>query len=141
MQNSPHIDTGYAIGHPWYYLLGGDILFPKQILADVKDSGFQGYMTEDIDKIDRRSEPKRSADLRALKQRIEAGLFSSLSRYRELAGYVRNYRLRYGIDPNFAKCRDMHTNIGLKYNHICHDFAHLVYLDKLDTGQMELFDF
>lgn len=141
MQKSSHIDTGYSVGHPWYYLLGGDILSPKEILADVIESDFQGYLTDDIDKLNRKAEPRRSAELRALKQKVKAGLFCSLSRYRELAGHVRNYRLRYGIDPEGARCRDMHTNIGLKYNHICHDFAHLITLDDLLNRQGDLFGF
>lgn len=36
-------DTGYNSGHPWYYILGGKVLPPKEILKAVEKTGYEGY--------------------------------------------------------------------------------------------------
>lgn len=48
---------GYHAGHPWYYLLGGDVPTPKQIQAAAAASDYCGYMAEELSKIDRQCEP------------------------------------------------------------------------------------
>ncbi|MBL4645540.1 MAG: hypothetical protein JKY99_03665 [Rhizobiales bacterium] len=141
MTHSSRIDTGYSNGHPWHYVLDGDIRSPKQILADVKASGIRGYMIEDIDKASKLVEPKRSAKLRQLTSQVKGRLHCDLSRYREVVLQLHRDRLCDRNAQAEPRCRDVHVSVSLKYNHICNDFAHLIYLESIDMGQMELFDF
>ena len=53
MKKTPKNLTGYNFGHPWYYVLGGEILSPKQIRADVSAGNYQGYMAEEINAVDK----------------------------------------------------------------------------------------
>lgn len=52
-------DTGYPIGHPWHYVLGGDIPSPEQILAYVA-SDYRGYREGKIERAHNAAEPRRS---------------------------------------------------------------------------------
>lgn len=131
----------YNTGHPWYYLLGGKVLKPREILVNVKLSGYQGYMADDILQADKKSEPQRSETLRKIKAKVLCDLWQDISRYRECANQLRKYRLTN--DPQYAGriCDDIHTAISLKHNHIYNDLAHLNFLDRLLTKQKDLFDF
>lgn len=131
----------YNTGHPWYYLLGGKILKPKEILVDVKLSGYQGYMAEDILQADKKSEPQRSETLRKIKAEVLANLWCDISSYRKYANQLRKYLLTN--NPKYAGriCDDIHTNMSIKHSHIFNDLAHLNFLDNLLTKQKDLFDF
>jgi len=129
---------GYSSGHPWYYVLGGEVLRPKQILADCRLSDYKGCSAAEIERADRLTEPGRSDTLRQIQQSHLAQLKSDLSRYRE---YVRALRTdREDGRPPAPECRDVHVALSLKHNHLVNDFAHLIYLDDLLSRQKDLFD-
>lgn len=132
-------NTGYNSGHPWYYLLGGTVLKPTEILDRVNAHGYQGYMADDILQADSKPEPQRSEALRSIKTEVLKGFWGSLSRYRELANQLRHYRQTN--DPKYAgaTCDNVHTNISLKHNHIYNDIAHLQLLEECLTRQKDLF--
>ena len=44
-------------------------------------------------------------------------------------------------DPENPVCRDIHTNISLKHNHLFNNLAHLHYIDELLSFQEDLFGF
>lgn len=129
--------SGYSPEHPWYYLLGGPILRPKQILNMVKDSGDKGYI--EIDKLDRKSEPQRSESLRSLRLKVVSELRNDLSKYRHFAFELKHYRITHPLQDKYISCDDIHTNICFKHNHIYNDFAHLIQIDKLLAKQLDLF--
>lgn len=131
--NSNH----YAPSHPWYYLLGGDILKPSAILAEVKTSGYRGYLSSQIEKSANKSEPQRSIELRKLDNESRSALFSDISRYRECVRELRLIREQH--NENRTECLDIHVSISLKHNHIYNDFAHLIRLDELLSEQPDLF--
>ena len=132
---------GYKPGHSWYYKLGGKVLRPKQILAAVKLSGYQGYRLDDIQQADNKPEPQRSAALRNIRQEVLARLISDLSCYRQLACELRDYRALDEADrPEQPICSDIHTGLSLKHNHLYNDFAHLALIDDLLSSQLDLFD-
>ena len=128
----------YNAGHPWYYKLGGTILRPKEILATVKLSGYQGYMADDIVRIDKKAEPERSKALREIKGKCVKDLWKNISCYRNLAHKLRFERKLSGIDALSGSSNELHTSMSLKHNHIYNDLAHLNYLNTLFT-QFELF--
>tara|TARA_R110002096_G_scaffold425908_2_gene635010 strand:- start:593 stop:1000 length:408 start_codon:yes stop_codon:yes gene_type:complete len=130
--------NGYNAGHPWYYKLGGTILTPKEILTTVKLSGYQGYMADDIVRIDKKAEPERSKALREIKDKILVSMWRNISCYRLLANQLRFERKLNGIDRLNTSSNELHTSMSLKHNHIYNDLAHLNYLDDLLT-QFELF--
>lgn len=129
----------YAAGHPWYYLLGGKILSPKEILAAVKEKNIKGYMEDEIETINRKHEPQRSEALRALEKKIIADYRQNLSRYLELARALRRRR-REGLEAsNPSQCEDIHVNISLKQSHLINNLAHLHQIHELLTYQLDLF--
>lgn len=129
----------YVAGHPWYYLLGGKILSPKEILAAVKEKNIKGYMEDEIETINRKHEPQRSEALRALEKKIIADYRQNLSRYLELARALRRRR-REGLEAsNPSQCEDIHVNIGLKQSHLINNLAHLRQIHELLTYQLDLF--
>lgn len=131
---------GYGPGHPWYYVLGGPVLFPKEILAGVIASGYRGYMAHDIDKADAKSEPQRSQQLRRIRQQVRADLRDDLSRYREVARDLSRLRKQSQPDSSAPQCDAIHTAASLKHNHIYNGLAHLALLDALLSHQPDLFD-
>ena len=133
--------AGYHAGHPWYYLLGGDIPMPKQILNLVKIGDYQGYAAADIKAADERHEPKRSAELRKFQQKFKQDLQQDISRYRQVVRELRKERAENPPQEPFQCCNDVHTAMSLKFSHLINDFAHLVYLDDLLSRQADLFDF
>jgi len=130
----------YHPGHCWFYKLGGKRLSLKAIRASVMQSGYIGYMREDIDKADALPEPKRSIKLREFKAKVMQDLASDIARYRQCARELAQHRKIHGqIDEN--ECADIFVSISLKHNHIYNDFAHLITLKKLLNKQPSLFDF
>lgn len=129
---------GYDAGHPWYYYRGGPVLKPSQISSAVKSAGYKGYLQEDIEKAAKQAEPKRSATLQELKERVTQSLRRNLSSYRSLVRELRKYRLA-NPEPTDVICDTVHQSICLKHNHIYNDFAHLFLLAEHRSKQLELF--
>lgn len=132
-------ENSYNAGHPWYYLLGGAIPRPKQILAGVKESGYQGYMADAIREADHKAEPKRSALLRSIETKVLDEIRRDLSQYRSLAHALHRYRLQAGLISDLLVCEDIHVSISLKYCHLYNGFAHLNYLKNFMSYQPDLF--
>lgn len=132
---------GYGAGHPWYYLLGGAVLSPKQIKEKVRRSGYQGYLGDYITTADRKPEPQRSQALRSLRARAVEKLARDLSGYRCRALELHRYRAANPLSERPTCCADIHTNISLKHNHLVNDFAHLITIDALLGVQRDLFGF
>ena len=131
--------TGYNFGHPWYYVLGGEILSPKQIRAEVSAGNYQGYMADDVHAVDKKHEPHRSEALRAFKAKFMKDLAEDISHYRQIACAIRRDRAENTIFIEPDSCADIHTDISLKYAHIYNDFAHLNYIEDLLAQQGDLF--
>lgn len=140
MEKTLRTHCGYSAGHPWYYLLGGEIHRPKQIALLVKVEDYCGYLRDEIAAIGKRSEPRRSSDLRAMKTKCIRDLFRDIARYRALAFELRELRENGHTSKQHGICDDIHTNIGLKFSHIFNDFGHLNALEKLGHHQMDLLD-
>lgn len=130
--------AGYRSGHPWYYVLGGDWLRPKQILENVWKSGYGGYLAKDLQKANKLAEPRRSETLQLYRERFKSELRQDLSGYRESVRKLRDHRRNVEPDGK-PECTDAHTSVSLKHNHLVNDFAHLILLDKLIPEQLELF--
>ena len=112
---------------------------PRKILQDAIACEYKGYAREDIAAIDKKSEPRRSDELRKLRTKLYADYKQDLSRYRELACQLHKDR-KVGLDdPEKPVCRDIHTNISLKHNHLFNNLAHLHYIDELLSFQNDLF--
>lgn len=129
----------YSSGHPWYYFLGGAVLSPRQIQEAVRQSGYQGYLGDEIALAAKKSEPKRSQSLRVLRARAVSELKRDLSGYRRRALELHRHRAINTTPEQPVSCDDIHTNISLKHNHLTNDFAHLTYLDALLNQQGDLF--
>ncbi len=135
-----HSYTEYNSGHPWYYYLGGAVLYPKQIIEDVKATGYCGYLVEEIESLDQCDEPQRSEGLRKLRIKIVEEINSDLSRYRALARELHEYcKTQPPIQEGVSVAHDIHTNISLKHNHLFNGFAHLITIDDFLAIQPDLF--
>lgn len=139
MKTRPENLTGFSAGHPWYYTLGGAILSPKQIRADVLESDCQGYMAEDIQAVDKKPEPHRSEALRAFKVKFTKELAKDISCYRQTACKIRQDRVENPMDVEPDLCADIHVDISLIYSHISNDFTHLNSIEDLLAQQGDLF--
>ena len=64
----------YNIGHPWYFVLGGSAPSPRYIRDQVAETGQTGYLRADIEQLDRKPEPQRSATLRELRDKVKTDL-------------------------------------------------------------------
>lgn len=129
---------GYPVGHCWYYRLGGEILKPKAIRAVVIETGYGGYLSEDINRADQAAEPARSQKLRALKDQVLEDLSCDLSRYRQVAFEIHGLRREgIAIDKPITNCPYM--TMSLRYAHVSNGFAHLARIDALLTQQGDLF--
>lgn len=128
----------YCAGHPWYYVRGNEVLSPKEIRQSAMDSGYRGYLKDDILQIDQMSEPKRSQKLRQIREKTIQDLKEDISRYRQCNLALHRYRLKWLERDEPFGCHEVHTSIGLKHNHIYNRFAHLILLDELDT-QLDMF--
>lgn len=136
----------YSPGHMWYYVSDNPVLYPKDILANVRESGYEGYRKEAIDKIDRKPEPHRSATLRQLRDTYYKDYRESLSHYRVLARKLHAYRRAYKAyrkhrpnDEVQLRPQHLHMNISFVHNHIYNAFGHMEYIDKLLSKQPDLF--
>lgn len=138
-QTIPTTSRAYGAGHPWYYLLGGAVLMPKQIKANVIRSGYKGYLGDDIDAADRKPEPQRSQALKQFRARALEELKRDISGYRRRALELHRYRAANPLPDRPTCCADIHTNISLRHNHLVNDFAHLITIDALLSVQGELF--
>jgi hypothetical protein len=127
---------GYDAGHPWYYVLGGVPLGPKQILRCVRARRHRGYLQDEIALSAARCEPRRSEELRKIRVSVVSSLRIDLARYLELVRALRRER-RSGES---FECSDLHTAVSLKHNHLFNDLAHLDWIDDLLSMQLDLFD-
>ncbi|MBB4022540.1 MULTISPECIES: hypothetical protein [Actibacterium] len=133
-------DTGgYAPGHPWYYLLGGDILPPKAIRIEARLAEYKGYRQEEILNAAAKPEPQRSKFLHKIRAEVQQSLKDNISRYREVARELHTYRRSHSREPTPNCSESVHMSMSLKYAHIYNDFAHLDLLDSLPQ-QASLFD-
>ncbi|MGJ8572291.1 MAG: hypothetical protein ACSHXI_16495 [Hoeflea sp.] len=130
---------GYGSGHPWYYLLGGRVLYPKEIRAQVNAATYRGYLKDDILATAARQEPKRSEALRKIRHEVIAGLRRDIARYRQCAFELMNHTLEQDRTARLVSCDDVHVAISLKHNHIVNGFAHLALLNELPEQQGDLF--
>ncbi len=128
--------SDYSIGHPWYYVRGGQPLTPKQILEEVREEGYRGYNRDEIALAASRCEPRRSQDLKALRRRHLDRLRFDLSGYRRA---VRDLSAHRETNTEL-KCYEVHVSIGLKMSHLYNEFAHLLWIDELLSQQLDLFD-
>ncbi|MFD2257709.1 hypothetical protein ACFSSA_13580 [Luteolibacter algae] len=127
----------YSPGHPWFYLLGGRVLTPKEIRESVRESGYNGWRADELDKLEAKAEPQRSQGLRKLRAIVLAELAGDLSRYRQVALELHRYRRRTAGQE--LPCHAVHTSVSLKHNHLYNDFAHLIAIDDLLAQQPDLF--
>jgi len=133
---------GYYAGHPWYYLLGGNIPTPKQIQTEAVCSNYCGYKADDLCKIDLQSEPKRSENLRKWQAKFAEDLKSDLSIYRKVVRQLHQYRENQNWSVVPSCCDDVHAAMSLKHAHLYNDFAHLNFIDELLSKggkQLDLF--
>ncbi|MGR3507854.1 MAG: hypothetical protein ACU0FF_01050 [Sulfitobacter sp.] len=130
---------GYQPGHPWYYLLGGDVLPPKSIRFEVRLEGYKGYRRDEILSAANKAEPQRSQSLRKIRDEVMRSLRLNISRYREVARELHAYRREHADQPLPTCSASVHTSMGLKFSHIYNDFGHLELLDSLPQ-QVDLFD-
>ncbi len=135
------VTLGYSPGHCWYYKLGGQIPYPKQICAAVKISGYRGYAEERIAAADQKPEPLRSEALRQLRDKFLFNLKADLAIYRRRALELSILRKRGGEICLDGSARDIDTSMSLKHNHLYNGFAHLIWLDELLAKQGDLFGF
>ena len=121
---------GYSAGHPWYYLLGGDIPPIKAIRACATSGEYPGCSASLIREADVKAEPKRTEVLRCLRNRAIEDLRGDISRYRECVSELRRWRDK-NEQVDRPECGGVHTAISLKFNHILNGFANLRRLDQL----------
>lgn len=131
---------GYSPSHPWYYLLGGEVLPPKVIRFDVRLAGYKGYLKEEILGAASRPEPRRSRALGRIRDEVCQSLTQNISIYREVARELHVYRKDHAGEPIPNCSAPVHTAMSLKYAHIYNDFGHLDLLDSLPR-QVDLFEF
>jgi hypothetical protein len=135
-QSSPNT---YSPGHPWFYLLGGRVLTPKEIKKSVRASDYKGWRADELKKLEAKAEPQRSQGLRKLRAVVIAELADDLSRYRQVALDLYRYRRRTAGQE--LPCHGVHTSASLKHNHLYNDFAHLNAIDDLLAQQPDLFGY
>lgn len=124
----------YSSGHPWYYVFRGEVLSIKQIWKLVHASSYKGSNEENISRL-YGNDPK----LKVMKEEVLSSLSKNISRYRQLALSLHRYRLKASKNQQEPSCEDVHVGMSLKYNHIYNDLAHLTYIEKQLSGQLELF--
>jgi hypothetical protein len=126
----------YRSGLPWYYVLGGSVPPLKAIRSEVIESGYKGYLADEITEIGRKPEPQKSKAANVMRQRVLGGQRKDISRYRACARNLHAFRLKH---PVSEKCEGVHVAMSLKRNHIYNGLAHLAALDDLPV-QLELFE-
>ena len=128
----------YSTSHPWYYVLGGTVPYPREIITAVKEGGYRGYREAEILCIDGKAEPSCTHLLWEIRQEVCQQLQKDGRRYRQVALALHRYRLANPI-PDKPVCADVHVNLSLKYAHLFNGFAHLLFLDELLSRQPDLF--
>ena len=80
-----------------------------------------------------------NSKLKLLREQIKESLKNDISRYRQVALELHRYRKTTTeiCDPI---CKDIHTSMSLKYNHIFNEFANLKYIRQSLSYQPDLFD-
>ena len=135
---------GYKPSHPWYYYLGGSRLTLKEIRAyaayRVNDYPFE-LMAEDTLAANTREEPRRSEDLRNIRDKIEQELKRDISRYREVVRDLHFKRKHHPDTEPFRCCNDVHTSMSLKFAHLYNRFSQWDHVNRLLSKQPDLFDF
>ena len=139
-KKNSEIKNGYSPFHPWYYVLGGKVLMPKDILKSVRQSDYKGFQEELIQKLDKKNEPHRSSALRQLRAKEIENLKKDISRYRTLATDLRIYRRKRELTNNPRTAEHLHLNLSCKFSHIYNRFAHLILMDEYLSIQGDLFD-
>lgn len=130
----------YTPGHPWYYLLGGEVLPPKVIRFEAKINGYQGYRANEIRAAAALAEPQRTRRLRQIREEVLFTLRADISRYREVVCELHRYRKQTSGLSVPSCSAPVHTSVSLKHNHIYNGFAHLDLLDSIPE-QRDLLDF
>lgn len=128
MENNLH----YSAGHPWYYVLGGPVLSPKQIAVNTKASGYKGCQADDIQKAS-------DKQLRKIRRDVLQKYRRDLSQYRQAALLLHRFRSENPDAIHKPECEYVHTVIFLKHNHLCNVFAHLFYIEERLQYQPDLF--
>lgn len=135
-----HTHGGYHAGHPWYYLLGGLVLTPKEIRNAACAATYRGYRADDIRKLATLSEPRRRAAIEKVTDEIKSELQADIARYRQCVFELHEYRRTADPSEEPPICADIHVAISLKHNHIVNGFAHLALIDELPApAQGDLF--
>ena len=133
-------DNPYSPGHPWYYVLGGDVLYPKQILENVELDNDLYISFNEIAKADQKEEPFRSEALRKLREKNAQFLQSDLQRYREVVRELSAFRNQFEANSSGLTCESVHVNVSLKHNHVYYHLKYLKTLNNLLSVQPDLFD-
>lgn len=132
------INMGYSSGHPWYYVLGGNALYPSEIKASVDLGTYPELMVEDVLKASQMAEPIRSERLRALRLKFRQALLNDLNRYLECVRELRVLRRKTLTDEK-PFCEDIHQSMSFKHNHIYNDYAQLMICENCLAQQADLF--
>src|SRR6056297_3605391 len=109
---------GYRPGHPWYYLLGGEVLPPKVIRLEARLAEYKGYRQEEILSAARRPEPQRTRLLNEIREEVRQSLSANISCYRDVARELHAYRREHAGQPIPSCSEAVHTSMSLKYAHI-----------------------
>lgn len=133
-------ELSYPPGHPWYYVLGGKPLKPREIFNRVRDGNYRGYMMAQIEQAHLRQEPRRSILLRDFKERSRRELFNDLGGYRRSVRELSVYRKSLQSATAERFCHETHQSICLKFNHLVNDIAHLILANDLlnQSNQLDL---
>lgn len=131
----------YRNGHPWYYFLGGPIVRLKDLKAEAESRQCGGYLREEIEKADHKTEPDRTVALRQLKERVLGELNRDVNRYRQVVRELKQYRRRNALPREFSACADVHTAMSLKVSHLWGGFANLHAINQCLNKQGDLFGF
>lgn len=133
-------ENTYRPGHPWYYVLGGDVLYPKQILENVLQDDDLYVSFNEIANADNKNEPLRSEALRKLREKNRQFLQSDLRRYREVIRELSAFRKEFDAHSSELTCESVHVNVSLKHNHIYYHLKFLKTVHNLLSVQPDLFD-
>ena len=130
--------NSYRLGHPWHYASGGPVAMPRQICERARASGYCGYRADEIAGADSLEEPRRSTELRAIREQERSALAKCLREYRRIVRDLHRYRRSHGSVAR--ECHNVHQAAALKYNHLHNAFAHLIAVEALLAVQRDLFD-
>ena len=125
----------YKPSHPWYYRLGEKPPSLKAIRENAIHQKYQGYLSDDIAKARRHSEPKRSEQLQQYITKITADLWRDIACYRQLRRHYALLSLEGKLNENPDICNDIHTSLSLKHNHLSNHFIHLHQLQQCTVNE------